>query len=231
MHFATPVLCLRRQRELRGNRVVAASERDASEVRIRPRESLKWSAILIFIIVPIPIFATLFILGLPKGSWPIPLAAAGIAVVLFAIGFYLFQTTYVAVSRDHFTERGFFRRPIITPIAEVRSTVLVRISSASSVETLPQLIVRDAQGRRILRLRGVFWTEESIRAVAVALGTPLVEAEDPMTSKQFFEQYAGSAYWFENRRGLAIGVIALAGLACMGLVLGLMGILQLPFRA
>jgi hypothetical protein len=179
--------------------------------------------------VPIRIVATLVTLGLPSGSWPITVVAEGITLVLLGFGYYLFQTTYPVVSATHFTERGFFGRPVITPISEVRSTVIAHTTSTSPSETLPQLIVRNAHGQRILRMRGVFWTEESIRAAAAALGTPLDEPVDPVTSKQFFELYAGSAYWFENRRGVAIGIIVLAVVACVGIVLGLMRMLGLPF--
>jgi hypothetical protein len=211
--------------------VAVASGRDASDVRLRPKRSLLWSGILVFIIVPIPIVATLVTLGLPDGSWRISVGAEAIALVLFAIGLYLFLTTYVVISPTHFTERGFFGRAVTTPVTEVASVVIAHTFSSSSSETLPQLIVRNDRGERILRMRGIFWSEESMRVAAAAIGTPLEEPVDPLTSKQFFEQYAGSAYWFENRRGLGITVVVLTGLVCVGIVLGLMGLLGLPFSA
>ncbi|QNE45805.1 hypothetical protein F1C58_02020 [Glaciihabitans sp. INWT7] len=201
------------------------------DVWLRPRRSLLRSGILIFIIVPIPIVATLITLGLPSGSWRVSAITEALVIVLFFVGLYLLRTTYVVISADHFTERGFFRRPVVTPISEVSSMVLAQTFSSSSSETLPQLILRNARGERILRMRGIFWTEESMRQAAAAIGTPLEEPAEPLTPKQFFELYSGTAYWFENRRGLAIAVIVLIGLVCVGIVLGLMVLLGLPFVA
>lgn len=211
--------------------MAVASGRNEGEIVLRPRRSLLRSGILALIIVPIPIVATLVMLGLPSGSWRISVIAEVMALVLFLVGFFLFRATYVVIAPTHFTERGFFGRPVITPISEVRSMVIAHTFSSSSSETLPQLIVRNERGERILRMRGIFWSEESMREAAAAIGTPLEEPADPISPKQFFEQYAGSAYWFENRRGLGITIVVLIGLTCVGIVLGLMGLLGLPFSA
>jgi hypothetical protein len=211
--------------------VAVASDRHDGEIRLRPRRALLWSGILVFIIVPLPIIATLVTLGVPTGSWPVALVGGAIRIILFVTVLYLFQTTSVVISATHFTERGFFSRPVTTPISEVSSVVIAHTFSTSSSETLPQLIVRNVSGERILRMRGIFWTEETMREAAAAIGTSLEEPSDPLTSHEFFEQYAGSAYWFENHRGLAIAAAMLIGLVCVGIVLGLMGVLGLPFGA
>ena len=208
-----------------------ASGRDDGDVWLRPRRSLLWSGILALVIVPLPIVATLVTLGLSSGSWRVSVIAESVVLVLFLIGLFLLQTTYLVISADSFTERGFFGRVITTPISEVRSMVIAHTFRTSSSETLPQLIVRNGRGERILRMRGSFWTEGSMREAAAAIGAPLEEPAEPLTSHQFFELYAGSAYWFEDRRGLAIGLVAGIGLACVGIVLGLMGLLGLPFGA
>jgi hypothetical protein len=209
--------------------VAGASNRNDGDVWLRPRRSLLWSGVLVLVIVPLPIVATLVTLGLRTGSWRISIIAEGLVLVLFLIGLLLWQSTYVVISTDSFTERGFFRRAITTPISEVGSIAIAHTFRTSSSETLPQLIVRNGRGGRILRMRGIFWTEEAMREAARAIGTPLEESTGPLTSDQFFEHYEGSAYWFENRRGLGIAVVVLIGLVCVGVVLGLMGLLGLPF--
>ena len=206
-----------------------ASDRNDGNVWLRPRRSLLWSGILVLVIVPLPIVATVLTLGLSSGSWRISVITECVALVLFFIGFFLLQSTYVMISASHLTERGFFARTITTPISEVQSMVIVHTFRTASNETIPQLIVRNGRGVRILRMRGVFWTEQSMREAAAAIGTPLDEPMEPLTSHQFFEQYSGTAYWFEDRRGLATGLFVLVGLACVGVVLGLMGVLGLPF--
>ncbi|MHC5795101.1 hypothetical protein ACVXZ4_02980 [Lacisediminihabitans sp. FW035] len=210
--------------------MAVASSKDDGLVRLRPRRSLLWSGILVFIIVPLPIDATLLILGVTGGSWVIPVMGAAIVVAMFLIALYLLQTSYVTISATEIVEREYFTRPVSTPLSKVRTVVIAHTFSSSSSETLPQLLVRDAQGKRILRMRGVFWTEEAIRAAAAAIGTPVDEPADPLTSKQFFEQYSGSAYWFEGRRGLGIAIVVVVGILCVGLTIGLMSLIGLPIR-
>ena len=208
--------------------MAVASEGHANGVWLRPRRGLLWSGVLVLIIVPLPIVATLVTLGVPDGSWPFALIGGAISILVFFVGLHLFRTTYVVISSTQITERGFFSRPASTPISAVSSVVLTHTFSTSSSETLPQLIVRNDRSERILRMRGIFWTEQTMRAAAAAIGSPLEEPVDALTPRQFFEQYSGSAYWFENRRGLGVTIVVVIGLACIGLVLGLMRLLGLP---
>ena len=197
-------------------------------VRVRPKRSLIRGGILTAVIVPLPIFAALLFFGLANGSWAIALIGEGLCMLLGWLGFLLFRGTYVAVTTTSIVEKGFFGRTTSAPLSEVESVVLARTYSGSTVDTLPQLIVRDSSGVRLLRLRGIFWTEESMRAVVDSIGGAAELPSEAMTSAEFFERYSGSAYWFENRplvAGIAIAVL-LAG--CVGVVLGLMHLLGQP---
>ena len=211
--------------------MATAGDTNDGTVRLRPRRSLLWNGVLVLAIVPLPIIVTIFTLGLHSRSWHIAVIAECVVIGIFLIGFFLLHNTYVTISTTHLTERGFFARTVTTAISEVRSIVIVQTFRNSSSETVPQLIVRNGNGQRLLRMRGVFWSEESMRAAVAAIGVPLDEPMEPLTAHQFFEQYAGTAYWFEDRRGLATGLLVLAGLACGGVTLGLMGLDGLPFGA
>ncbi len=208
--------------------MAVANEGYGGDLRLRPRRGLLWSGVLVLIIVPLPIVATLITLGVPNGSWPIALIGGAISIVVFFTGLFLFRTTDIVISSTQITERGFFSRSTSTPISAVNSLVLAHTFRTSSSETLPQLIVRNDRNERILRMRGIFWSEQTIREAAAAIGSPLEEPVDAVTSRQFFEKYPGSAYWFENRRGLRIAIVAVIGLSCIGVVLGLMRLLGLP---
>ena len=208
--------------------MAVAKEGHGGDLRLRPRRGLLWSGVLALIIVPLPIVATLTTLGVPNGSWLIELIGGVISVVVFFTGLYLFRTTNIVISSTQITERGFFSRSTSAPISAVNSLVLAHTFRTSSSETLPQLIVRNDRNERILRMRGIFWTEQTMRDAAAAIGFPLEEPVDAVTPRQFFEKYPGSAYWFENRRGLGIAIVAVIGLSCIGVVLGLMRLLGLP---
>lgn len=196
--------------------------------RVRPRRGLLLNGLLVLFLVPLPVFGTLIVLGVPNGSWPIAVAGEAFCILLCAVGYLLFKSTWVAVSADAILERSLVGRQRSVPRARVHSMVLAFVYSGSSNETLPQLIVRDSEGSRLLRLRGIFWTEASIRTIAASIGGPLETVPNPLTAGQFFDRYAGSAYWFENRPLVAGTALAVALLVCAGLVLGLMRILGLP---
>ena len=207
---------------------MAVAKKGNGEVRLRPRRGLLWSGVLVLVIVPLPIVATLITLGTPSEFWPIALIGGAISFIVFFIGLYLFRTTEIVISSTQIIERGFFSRAVSTPISAVNSLVLAHTFSVSSSETLPQLIARNDRNDRILRMRGIFWTEQTMREAAAAIGSPLEEPVDAVTSRQFFEQYSGSAYWFENRPGLGVIIVIAIGLACIVVVLGLMRLLGLP---
>jgi hypothetical protein len=197
-------------------------------VHIKPRRAALYSGLILTLVVPLPILGTLIGLGVSNGSWPAAAVGELLCLVVALTGFWLFRSIWVEVSATHITERGLFRKTTRTPLSEVRSVVLAFTYNGSSNEVLPQLLIRDERDLRILRLRGLFWTEASMREVADAVGIPLCLAPEPLTSAQFFELYAGVAYWFENRRTLAIGGILIILAVCVTTVLGLMRILGLP---
>jgi hypothetical protein len=184
--------------------------------------------LIVALVVPLPILGTLIGLGVSDGSWPTAAYGEVLCVLAAVIFWWLFRSIWVAVSATHVSERGFLGKTTHTPLPDVHSVVLAFTYSGSSSEVLPQLLIRNASDRRILRLRGLFWTEASMQEVAAAVGIPLTHAPEPITSAQFFDRYSGGAYWFENRPVLAIGGIVIILAGCVAFVLGLMRLLGLP---
>jgi hypothetical protein len=74
-------------------------------------------------------------------------------------------------------------------------------------------------------MRGPSGRKGRWREAAAAIGAPSGgEPAEPLTSRtSSLELYAGSAYWFEDRRGLAIGLVVGSGWPAWGFVLGLAG--------
>ncbi len=209
--------------------MAAADDGHDDEVRLRPRRGLLLTGILVLIVVPIPILVTVVALGTDDVSWTTGGVAEGISIVLLVAGLLLFRRTSIVIADGTVTKRGFFSRTVRTRLTTVHSVVLAHTFSTSSNETVPQLIVRDAQGGRVFRMRGIFWSEESMRRAAAALGRPLDEPTEPLTTRQYLELYPGTAYWFENRRHLgSLALFVAIGVVCAGGVLGLMVLLRLP---
>lgn len=168
-------------------------------IRVWPKRGLVRSGIMTLIFVPLPLLGLLIFLRLPDGA--LPAAVAG-AFVLLAIGFWaltLFKGTSIGVTDDAIEEVGFFGQKTVSLTDDIGSAVLVHTYCGELAETRPQLIVRNHDAGRMLRMRGTFWTEESMRAVAAQLGVILDEPAAPMTARQLFSRYPGTAYWFEDR--------------------------------
>ncbi|MHB1170915.1 MAG: hypothetical protein ACYCZY_00145 [Lacisediminihabitans sp.] len=194
----------------------------------RPRASLLRNGILSFALVSLPLFGALYFLGVPNGSWPIALAFQLVTLVLAGLAYSRYRRTFIGVTRTSIDERGFLTPKTSVPLAAVHNAVLAETYRSSSPETVGQLLLRDAEGKRMLRMRGSFWTESDMRAVAAAIDVPLAIRADAITAKTFFEDYPGSAYWFENRRRFAVLAVAAALVVLLGVVLGLMTLMGIP---
>lgn len=198
-----------------------------SLVRVSPDRRLARSGVLAVLLVSLPIFGMLFFLGLDDGVWPVAIGGELLCLIATGIALVRFFGTFVEVTETTIEEREFLGRRTSTPRAEVHSVVLARTYRSSSSDSTPQLIVRGASGRRILRMRGYFWAEELISEVAAAIEVPVVRPHEPMSAKDFFADYPGSAYWFEDRPAVAVAGTVAAFVACVGGVYCLMWLLRL----
>ena len=183
---------------------------------------------LSYVLLSIPLFGVLYFRGIPNGTWPIALGAHLLTVVLAAAAYLRFRSLFIGVSLTAVHERGLLGRVTAVPLARVHRAIIVSTYRSSSTETTQQLMLCDADNRRLVRMRGVFWTESAMLAVARASGVPLEETTDPLTARAFFEEYPGSAYWFENRPVLTVLAVIVVLAAVLALVLGLMALMGIP---
>lgn len=108
------------------------------------------------------------------------------------------------------------------------TTVLAETYRSHAPDSTPQLMVRDAAGRRLLRMRGAFWSLAAIRRVADATGVPTEHYPDPITSREFFAGFPGSAYWCEQRPVLFVATVLAVFAVSLAVVLGLMSLAGIP---
>lgn len=207
---------------------MAAAPTPHAGVRIRPRPAPVRGGLLAIFVTSLVFFGALGILGLANGSWPLAIIGEVLSLAVILLGAVLAATTYIQITAEHIIERGFWGLMSKHRLFDVDSVVLVRVYDGDTESELQQLIVRDPAGRRLLRMRGTFWTPDDVQAVVDAIGEPVHEPPEPMTLNEFFERYPGAAYWFE--RGRLMLALSIAGglLALTGLVLGVMAVLGLP---
>lgn len=201
---------------------------DDTMLRIAPRRSLLVTALVSIVAVLVPVSAVLYWYAVPKGqgAW---VAVAQVTVVVGSLVVLLRQLTVdTVVDGRELRGRGIFSPMVRVPLESIAEVDLVPVYVGQSPEPVYQLLVRDAAGRRLFRLRGHYWRPGDLQRVAAALPVPATVAEEPISMAEFFANYPGSAYWFENRPWL-MGVILVGILgACVGLAVVVMTLLGLP---
>jgi hypothetical protein len=204
---------------------------EQSVVRIVPRRSLLVSALVSIVVVLVPVSAVLYWFAIPRGLgvW---VAVAQAIVVGASITLLLRQLTIDTVVADgELRGRGIFSPMVRVPLEDIATVDIVPVYVGQSPETVPQLLVRDAAGRRLFRLRGTFWHAEDLAKVAEALPVPARIAREPISFPEFFAAYPGSAYWFENRPWLMAAILGVVILVSVAVVVGVMTLLGMPIMA
>lgn len=200
-------------------------------VRIVPRRSLLVSALVSIVVVLIPVSGVLYWFAIPRGQggW---VAFAQAVVVGASLTLFFRQLTVDTVVADGVLRgRGIFSPMERVPLEKIAQVDLVHVYLGQSPETVPQLLVRDADGKRLFRLRGTFWHPGDLEKVAAALPVPMTVAPEPLPVSEFFENYPGSAYWFENRPWLVAAIVAIALAAAVAIAVGIMTLFGMPIMA
>jgi hypothetical protein len=204
---------------------------DEPVVRIVPRRSLLVTASVSILVVLLPVSGLLYWFAIPRGqtAWVAVAQAIVIGASLVILVRQLSLDTVVA--NGQLSGRGIFSPMVRVPLDRIAMVDLVPVYVGQSPETVYQLLVRDADGRRLYRLRGTFWAAGDLERVAAALPAPVTVAPEPMALEEFFEAYPGSAYWFENRPWVVAAILLVVAAAAVGIAIGVMTLIGMPVVA
>ncbi len=193
-------------------------------VRVRPRISLLRNGIVAALAAGIPIFVVLYWLGIERGAWMTVLGLHAVVTFICLIFVWRHLVAFAEV-RDGVLRKQAFSTRTSVPVASIDRIVLAETYRGHSTETIPQLIVLDAQNRRVMRMRGHYWSAEDMRSIADATGARVLVESDPLSTNQYYALFDGTAYWYEGKPWLTITAIVLAVGAGLGLMLLLMHLL------
>jgi hypothetical protein len=195
-----------------------------------PRASLLRNALWSVLLFSIPLYGALYILGGPRGSWLVLLGTQLLGIGLCGLVWKRYRSISVIVTDSRIEEQGlFFRRRF--PVADIRAVTLFQIYRSSSAEVQRQLVVVDGQDKRLLRMRGMLWSEWEMRRVAEAIGVPLAEPTEILTARSFAVGHPQYVDWYERNRLLAGVVLTALLVAAIGVVVGLMALAGVPLGA
>jgi hypothetical protein len=161
----------------------------------------------------VPPFAALYWLTIPTGTWPTIMAIH--AVTLLAIAAAAIRVRHVVIKIDSrgIRERGYFGRLVVTPPEEVDSILILTVLAASTAEATAQLFVLDRRGRTRHRMRGQYWSEESLRGVEQALDVPVQRMATPLTRRELRVMHGRNLYWHERHPVPTFTAVALLAAA------------------
>lgn len=197
-------------------------------LRIVPRRSLLVSALVSSLVVVIPLSALFFWFAIPRGQAIFVVLALGILVVVAAAILMRQLCVDTVITATELRGRGIFSPLVRVPLDSIASVALVPSYVGQAAEPVTQLLVRDADGHRLFRLRGNYWHPGDLRKVASALPVATTVIAEPMTLSEFYAAYPGSAYWFENRPWVTVALFAVVVAICVGISLGVMRLLDMP---
>jgi len=201
---------------------------DPTLVTVRPRRSLITTGFVSVVLAMIPLFGVLYWFSIERGSWHVVfivhLIVSGLCIVTVARQL----TVYSAVTATELVGRGIFSPLIRVPLSTIASVDLVETYVGQAPESVTQLLVRDGEGKRLFRMRGNFYQDGDLQAIAAALPVKANVSPEPIGLTEFFRTYPGSAYWFEHRPILRIVVVAAALVLSLATAAWIMTILGLP---
>lgn len=199
-------------------------------LRVRPKLSLLANAFAGVILGTAPVFAVAYWFTASRGLVPL-VAAANIIVLTGALLLAWRQLqVFCAVTETELIGNGIFTPLVRVPLADIREVSLVPTYLGAAPEPVLQLLVTDCHGNRVFRMRGNYWHEHDLIALANALPVRPERVREPMTVRDFFRLYPGSAFWFERNGAVKAALITLAVVLGSAIVATVMLMLDLPVR-
>lgn len=169
----------------------------AAAVRPHPYPFQQWTIAILLLMAPI--FAVLYWLTVPTGSW-LPVAVAQAALtVFFGLAVISYYLTAIWVDHAGLTTRDIFGRRRTYPVDGIGGVVRLDLFRSGSLDVHPQLFLVDRDGRLLTRMHGICWANEAMDTVANALGVPVTQGPDPLTLREVSQSRPELLHWFERR--------------------------------
>ncbi len=197
-------------------------------VTVRPRRSLITTGFVSVVLAMIPLFGVLYWFSIEHDSWLVVFVVHLIVTALFVLAIVRQLTVFSAVTETELIGRGIFSPMIRVPLSKIAAVHLVETYVGQAPESVTQLLVTDEEGKRLFRMRGNFYGDGDLKAIAAALPVPAQTASEPIGISEFFRAYPGSAYWFEHRPILRIVVFTVSLLLALAIAAWVMTILGMP---
>ena len=201
--------------------VRSSPTRDDPRRRLRLPRSLFTRGLIAAVAFTVPVFGVLYTLTVPDGPWlAVVLTHIVTVAVAIAASFSYFRSAiWIGPASPVVTERGFFfGRLTHFDKAEAASILLARVYTSDGSETRPQMVILGADNKRLLRMRGQYWTQQDMDVVAAEFDVPAFSVPGEVSTSELRTDYPHALYLLERRPGL-VALIAVSGTAMTALAL------------
>ena len=195
---------------------------------VRPRRRLLRDGLLATGLVLVTLGAPLLLFAVPNGTLPFVLAAVGVVVVLCVVGVIDFARTAITISGDVLEKRVFLTPAFRVPLSRVAAVHVVEVYPSGTTRAVPQLLALSADGARLFRMRGQFWTRIAIDQVADATKAVVTRSDEPLTAAEFHAEWPQAAYWYENRPVLTVAGFTVVLAVAAAIVYGMLMLAGVP---
>ena len=136
---------------------------------MRPRRSLIRTGFVSVVLAMIPLFGVLYWFSIEHGSWLVVLVVHLIVTAACLLAIVRQLTVFSAVTETELIGRGIFSPMIRVPLDKIAAVHLVETYVGQAPESVTQLLVTDDEGKRLFRMRGNFYQDGDLKAIAAAL--------------------------------------------------------------
>lgn len=185
---------------------------------LRPYPALFRQGLIACIAFLTPVFVVLYWITVPSGPWRVVVGVQAVATAIVSLAAYAYFGTAIWVAPGEISERGFFGRRTRFERESIGSVILTHTYSGPDLTPIPQLFVCGHDGKQLVRMRGQFWSRESMDAVVSALGVPVTINDDPVSLADLRRDSPNLLYWFE-RRPVMLALVFSALIAAAGFII------------
>jgi hypothetical protein len=172
------------------------------------RRSVVRSAILSCVALITPLFAVLYFLTVPEGTWPRVLAAHALLALACTVVTVELCHSRIWASSSGLVLRGPLGRRQRLPREHIRELLLVHTYRGHTLDTEPQLFVVADACQTAIRLRGWLWSHETMRAIGQELDMPITTLTEPLTLGELRKQHPRLLPLLERQRAARVAVVA-----------------------
>lgn len=173
---------------------------DRTVVSVRVRQGLLAQGIVALLALSVPILIVLYWLTIPTGAWVWVLLAQAVILAAMVFATVRFLRVRIGVTPTHLIERRFFFGTTRIPLESIARVVMLEMHRTMASQSRLQMFVLDKGGLPLLRMRGEYWSRNSINQVASHLTmAPIEHVDHPVTLDELQSTRPEMLYWFERR--------------------------------